>query len=77
MMFLNILKTLFIPIGLYILLHLDTAAERFYSFTEKNLKSGMVTTKKWNKKVLIPISIVMIIYGCLNILLVMQNIRQY
>ena len=69
------IKILFIPLGIYILCNLNLVAEKSHEYSSKRSLSGMVTTVKWNKGVLIPISIVMIVFGLLNILLLIQHFR--
>lgn len=66
-------QVLLIPLGIYILFNLEGASEKLYSFFSKNSSTGMATSSKWNKKVLVPMSIMMILLGLANILLIIQE----
>jgi len=72
---LNLIQTLFIPLGIYILLNRKKVADKAYDLSIKRTRSGQVTSVRWNKIILIPISITMVLYGFLNGLLVVQDIK--
>ena len=66
-------QVLLIPLGIYILFNLEGTSEKLYSFFSKNSSKGMATSSKWNNKVLVPMSIMMILLGLANILLIIQE----
>jgi hypothetical protein len=68
-------QVLLIRLGIYILLNLEKIADRLYEFFSQKSFAGVATSSRWNKIVLVPMSIMMIILGLANILIIIQELK--